>query len=96
MGTPDSGTPQGVRRDPGRRVQVAEDGKFIIRGNVFGEDTNKALESFGLTNAAPAAAAAGQSLPMNDGGAITVQGNGAFEWVSDTEFTHERGRACST
>ena len=38
---------------------VEEGGKFVIRGNVFGEDTNKALESFGLTNAEPAAAAAG-------------------------------------
>jgi len=85
-----SGT-QGVTRIGTAGDQIEEGGKFVIRGNVFGEDTNKSLESFGLSNAAPAAAAAGQSLPMNDGGAITVQSDGSFEWVADTKFTHTRG-----
>jgi alpha-glucoside transport system permease protein len=82
---------QGVTRLPNAEAQVEEDGKFVIRGNLFGEDTNKSLSSFGLSNAAPAAAAAGQSLPMNDGGAITVQDNGDYAWISDTALTHTRG-----
>ena len=84
-------TTQGVTRLGNAAAQVEEGGKFVIRGNLFGEDTNKRVESFGLSNAAPAAAVAGQSLPMNDGGTIRVAEDGSFEWVSDTQFTHTRG-----
>ncbi|MDP1730516.1 MAG: carbohydrate ABC transporter permease [Devosia sp.] len=82
---------QGVTRVGTAEMQIEEGGRFVIRGNLFGTDTNKAIESFGLSNAAPAAAAAGQSLPMADGGAITVAADGGFEWVSDAAFTHTRG-----
>ena len=71
--------------------QVEEGGRFVIRGNVFGADTNKVLGGFGLSNAAPAEAEPGSSLPMPEGGEITVQRDGAFEWISDTAFTHTRG-----
>ena len=84
-------TSQGVTRIGTAADAVEEGGKFIIRGNVFGTDTNKHLESFGLSNAEPAAAAAGTSLPMVDGGNITVGKDGAFEWVSDVKFEHTRG-----
>jgi len=84
-------TTQGVTRIGTASDQLEEGGKFFIRGNVFGTDTNKGLESFGLSNASPAAAVAGQTLPMTGGGAITVQQDGSFEWVSDTAFTHTRG-----
>jgi alpha-glucoside transport system permease protein len=84
-------TSLGVTRIGNAEAQVEEGGRFVIRGNVFGTDTNKHLESFGLSNAEPAAAAAGASLPMNDGGNITVQSDGSFEWVSDTRFEHTRG-----
>jgi len=81
----------GVTRIGTAADQMAEDGRFVIRGNVFGSDTNKTLGGFGLTNNTAAEAEPGASLPMNDGGEITVQRDGAFEWVSPTEFTHTRG-----
>jgi alpha-glucoside transport system permease protein len=84
-------TSQGVSRIGTAADQVEENGKFVIRGNVFGTDTNKHLSGFGLTNGEPNAAAPGTSLPMKEGGAITVTDNGSFEWVSDTSFTHTRG-----
>jgi len=82
---------QGVSRIGTAADQLEDGGRFVIRGNVFGTDTNKQLDSFGLTNATPAAAVAGQSLPMAAGGDITVQRDGSFEWVSATAFTHTRG-----
>jgi alpha-glucoside transport system permease protein len=82
---------QGVTRLPQASGQIEEGGKFVIRGNVFGEETNKTLAAFGLSNAEPAAAAAGTSLPMVDGGAITVQRDGSYEWVNEVQFTHTRG-----
>lgn len=84
-------TSQNVVRLPQAVDQIEENGKFVIRGNVFGDDTNKKLDSFGLTTETPAATPAGGSMPMSDGGTITIQASGAYEWVSDTQFTHTRG-----
>jgi len=81
----------GVTRIGTAADQAAEAGGYVIRGNVFGSDTNKQLGGFGLSNGEPAAAAPGESLPMREGGTISVAADGAFEWVSDSEFTHTRG-----
>ena len=82
---------QGVTRIGTAEAQVEEGGRYFIRGNVFGSDTNKTVSAFGLSNSAPGAEPAGGSLPMSEGGAITVATDGAFEWSSDTPFTHTRG-----
>jgi alpha-glucoside transport system permease protein len=71
--------------------QIAEGGKFFIRGNVFGEETGKTLQSFGTSQNAIGAAQAGESLPMNAGGTLTVNADGSYEWASDTSFNVERG-----
>jgi len=84
-------TSQGVTRIGTADAQLEEGGKFVIRGNVFGTDTNKQLAGFGLTNGEPAAALPGASLPMKEGGTISVSASGAFEWVNDTRFEHTRG-----
>lgn len=84
-------TAQGVTRLPTANSQLEENGKFVIRGNLFGTDTNKTLASFGLSNGELASGQPGGSLPMNDGGAITVQSDGAYEWVADQRLTHTRG-----
>jgi alpha-glucoside transport system permease protein len=82
---------QGVTRIGTAEAQVEEGGRYFIRGNVFGTDTNKTVTAFGLSNAAPGAEPAGGSVEMTDGGAITVQADGAFEWASDAPFAHTRG-----
>jgi alpha-glucoside transport system permease protein len=81
----------GVTRIGTSANQVAEGGRYVIRGNVFGTDVNKQLGGFGLSNGEPATEPAGGSLAMQEGGSITVALDGAFEWVSYTEFTHTRG-----
>ena len=69
--------------------QVQEGGAFVIKGNILGGDTNgRQVQSFGTTNAEVAAAPAGGTLPMRDGGEITIQANGDYVWSSPTEFTH--------
>ena len=82
---------QEVTRLPTADAAVEENGRFVIRGNIFGEATNKAVQSYGLNARELAAAQPGQPLPMNDGGEITVQANGDYEWSSDTAFAHTRG-----
>jgi alpha-glucoside transport system permease protein len=82
---------QEVVRLPTGDAAVEENGTFVIRGNIFGDGTNKTLASFGLAANELAAAQAGGTLPMRDGGDITIQRDGSYEWVSGTAFAHTRG-----
>jgi alpha-glucoside transport system permease protein len=72
-------------------VQLDENGVFHIRGSVFEQGSNRSLSTFGLRNNELDAAKAGDTLPMRDGGDITLLANGTFDWVSDVPFTHTRG-----
>ena len=81
---------QAVTRLPTADTQVQKDGKWVITGNVFGTDSNKQLGAFGTSNNEPAAAVPGASLPMSDGGTITIQVDGSFVWSSDKQFTFTR------
>ena len=81
----------GVTRIGTAADQIAEGGQFVIRGNIFGETTNKQVGGFGLTNGEPGATEPGGTMPMREGGEITVAADGAFAWTSPTEFTHTRG-----
>ena len=73
--------------------QVQEDGKFVIRGSVFGPDeTSHKVINYGTSINQPAQYAVGQTAEIRQGGEITVFENGEYEWVSDTEFTHDRAR----
>ncbi|OJU98861.1 MAG: alpha-glucoside ABC transporter permease [Shinella sp. 65-6] len=84
-------TSQEVVRLPVGTAAAEENGRFVIRGNIFGTATNKALASYGPSANELAAAVAGQPLEMRDGGTITVQSDGSYEWVKDTPFDHTRG-----
>ena len=67
--------------------QVEEGGVFVIRGNLLGGDTaGRQIVSFGITNANVAANSVGATVPMRDGGDITVEANGDYVWTSATEF----------
>jgi alpha-glucoside transport system permease protein len=82
-------TTQGAARVGAAADQVQEGGAYIIRGNILGEGASgREIQSFGTTNAEVAAAPAGGTVPMRDGGEITVQSNGDYSWTSPTEFTH--------
>jgi alpha-glucoside transport system permease protein len=82
---------QNVVRLPNADAQIEENGKFVIRGNLFGDETHKTISAFGLTADTPAATPAGGSMPMNDGGTITVESTGDYDWVSDKKLEHTRG-----
>ncbi len=82
---------QEVTRLPNGDAAVLENGVYVIRGNVFGTATNKQLGSFGLAANQLAAAQPGDTLPMADGGEITIAADGSYEWTSATPFAHTRG-----
>lgn len=68
--------------------QVLENGVYVIRGNLLGDDRGVTIESFGGTNATLGEVPAGGVLAMPQGGEVTVAENGDFVWSSPTEFTH--------
>ena len=72
-------------------TQIDENGVFHIRGVLFEPDSGRTISSFGLKSSELAAAPAGGTLTMRDGGEITIQADGSFDWVSNDAFTHTRG-----
>lgn len=69
--------------------QVEENGAYVIKGNLLGDDVGKQhIVSFGITNADVRAHPFGSSVPMRDGGEITVAQDGSYTWTSATAFTH--------
>lgn len=72
--------------------QVQEDGAFVIKGNLLGDDPGKQhIVTFGITNADVRTHPAGSTVAMRDGGDITVQTDGSYVWKSATEFKHTSG-----
>lgn len=72
--------------------QVEENGHFVIRGNILGEDTHQTVLRFGTSINNPGEFDAGTTQEMRQGGEITIQSNGDYEWVSDQAFDHNRAR----
>lgn len=71
--------------------QVETDGTFHIRGQLLEEGGNRQIVGFGTSFDSLKEAAPGGTLEMPQGGAITVQADGSYDWSSSTEFTLTRG-----
>ncbi len=80
-----------VNRLPTADAQIEENGKFVIRGEVFEPGSGRSIKSFGTSSAALDAALPGETLPMRTQGQITVDADGSYRWVSDEVFSHTRG-----
>lgn len=77
---------------PTAAEQVEENGVFVIRGNVFPEGDGRSILQFGTSINNPTAAEAGETLPMNIGGEITVEEDGSYVWSATQAFEHDRAR----
>lgn len=83
---------------------VEEDGQFVISGNVFEEDTGATISTFGggflpanegLENRDTTGIAdysAGETIELDDGASFTLNADGTYRLVSETEFDMERGQ----
>ena len=67
--------------------QIEEGGAYLIRGDLLDEGSGQEVQTYGITNATLNDTAAGQPVTMRDGGELTIQPDGSYEWRSDTEFT---------
>ena len=59
-----------------------------IKGNLFGSPNGQTIETYGETNATIGKTQAGSPLDMPDGGTITVQPNGDFDWTFPQQPTY--------
>ena len=84
-------TIQDAARLPAADGQVFEDGQYVIRGNLLGEDSNRVITAFGGTTSTFDQNLPGATIELRVGGMVTVEENGDFVWVSPTEFTHAAG-----
>jgi len=76
------------RADP--ESEVARDGRFVITGKLFDDETAK-VQAFGFRVQQPAAFQPGEVADMGDGKLLTVTGDGTYEISSPVSLKGERG-----
>jgi len=69
-----------------KAVQVGD--HWEMKGTLFSGPTGQVIETYGPTNDTIGKTPAGQPLDMAEGGTITVQPNGDFDWVFPQQPTY--------
>ncbi|POF28515.1 carbohydrate ABC transporter permease [Roseibium marinum] len=72
-------------------TQVQEDGLWVIRGNLFEADRQAEISAWGITSQDIAAYTPGETADMGEDGRLTVEANGDYRLVNETEFSGRRG-----
>jgi alpha-glucoside transport system permease protein len=74
---------------PGTADKAVQDGDhWVVKGNLFGRPTGQSIETFGTTNAEIGKYVPGTPVEMADGGTLTVQVNGDYDWVFAQQPTY--------
>jgi len=74
-------------------AQVLENGKYVIAGNLLSEDEQgRTISAFGLTNNSFGDTPVGTPITPKAGGELTVNADGSYRWVSDTQLDLPRGQ----
>lgn len=71
--------------------QIEQDGQFVIKGNLFGEQRNATISKWGVSSQAIDAFDIGDTAPLRRGGTIIVQANGDYVMQNDVPFEGSRG-----
>ncbi|PVB61817.1 carbohydrate ABC transporter permease [Labrenzia sp. 011] len=72
-------------------TQVREDGLWVIRGNLFEADREATISTWGTSSRDIAAYKPGDTADMGEDGRLTVQADGDYLLVNETEFSGRRG-----
>ena len=78
-------------RTPSRSEAVEEGGKYVLRGNVFG-DAGGTVTAFGTSVRDPAAFQPGEEGALGNRGKLTVEANGDYELAFNEAQTTNRGQ----
>ncbi|WP_299816193.1 carbohydrate ABC transporter permease [uncultured Roseibium sp.] len=72
-------------------TQVQENGTWVIQGNLFEADRQAEISAWGITSQDIAAYTPGETADMGEDGRLTVEANGDYRLVNETEFSGRRG-----
>ncbi|MEP3279540.1 MAG: carbohydrate ABC transporter permease [Stappiaceae bacterium] len=72
-------------------VQQLIDGKYVIDGNIYGQDSSAQITAWGISSRDVKAYAPGETATFGDGETMTVQSNGDYRWTG-TEKLSGRGQ----
>lgn len=81
-----------MHRTEGPDSQTLVDGKYVLKGNIFGTDQANEISAFGWKSLQPDAFVVGTAVEMNKGQTILVEANGDYTLTSPTEWTGSRGK----
>jgi alpha-glucoside transport system permease protein len=79
-----------LRADPPDK-QVEKDGRFVIEGNLFGEDSSATISVWGTSSREISSYQAGETAELK-GGTVTVQANGDYRLENAEPFSGSRGQ----
>ena len=81
-----------LRADPPEK-QIEKDGKFVIEGNLFGDEASGATISvWGISSRAISTHQAGETAELDKGGTVTIQSNGDYRMENTEAFSSKRGQ----
>ena len=78
-------------RSDAPKVQVQQDGVYVIEGNLFGTERGAEISVWGISSRAIDTYVPGDKAELKKGGAIIVQANGDYRMENPVEFTGKRG-----
>jgi alpha-glucoside transport system permease protein len=87
-----SSTQTEAGRLPPASAQVERDGKFVLEGNIFGDDPARDISAFGVKSSAPTQYPAGTTADLGDGETLQLNADGSFVMTSTKPFEGERGQ----
>ena len=85
-----------IYRMSGMESQIEEDGYFKIKGKLFEENSEKKIESFGITSKKINEFNIGDVAIFKDESEVLLDEDGNYEWRSKTEFKKKKGKRLFT
>ena len=81
-----------IYRTLNKESQIQEDNIYLIKGNLFNEDTGKKIISFGITSKNINEFLIEEKAILKDGSEFTLIENGDYIWKSQGPFENKKGK----
>jgi len=81
-----------IHRTTNMESQIQENNIYIIKENMFSNDSKKKISSFGITSKNINEFLVNETVILKDGSKLTVYENGEYIWESQNPFKNKKGR----
>jgi len=81
-----------IYRTENQDAQIQENNIYIIKGNVFDNESRKKITSFGITSKNINEFLVEEKATLKDGSQISVFENGTYIWESQNPFKNKKGK----